>query len=447
MTPFNTEDNLMRSLRPSLPELTLSESSDLPDFEPLILKKFQEIESWFNCAWQETPAPLTSSVDLRHAGFKLAPVDTNLFPAGFNNLNPESYEGCIQALRAAFEDSSIQKILLIPENHTRNLFYWESFNVLCELLQGAGFQVRLGSFENDLSFPLNITLSSGKIVEIEALKREGDRVSLVDFLPDALVLNNDLSAGCPDFLKGLQQSIYPPAEMGWHARLKSTHFSYFDKVVNDFSLAFELDPWRINPYFSSLEAIDFMAKEGLEALEDSVASILEKIKLQYQRYQIQEKPFVVVKSDNGTYGMSVMTINDPLEIKNLNRKQRTRMSTRKGQQKVDRVLIQEGVYTFESTKEGAVAEPVVYMLGSSVVGGFYRVHKDRGKDENLNSPGMHFEPLAFSKACHLPSQEGKVLACPNRFYVYTVIARLAALAAAKEIAALKNVPMPAQKGS
>jgi oxygen-independent coproporphyrinogen-3 oxidase len=26
-------------------------------------------------------------VDLRNAGFKLAPVDTNLFPAGFNNLN------------------------------------------------------------------------------------------------------------------------------------------------------------------------------------------------------------------------------------------------------------------------------------------------------------------------------------------------------------------------
>jgi glutamate--cysteine ligase len=30
----------------------------------------------------------STSVDLRNAGFKLAPVDTNLFPGGFNNLNP-----------------------------------------------------------------------------------------------------------------------------------------------------------------------------------------------------------------------------------------------------------------------------------------------------------------------------------------------------------------------
>ncbi|MET0218674.1 MAG: glutamate--cysteine ligase, partial [Burkholderiales bacterium] len=34
----------------------------------------------------------------------------------------------------------------------------------------------------------------------------------------------------------------------------------------------------------------------------------------------------------------------------------------------------------------AVAEPVVYMMD---FGGFYRVHNDRGTDENLNAPAMH----------------------------------------------------------
>ncbi|MFI4963497.1 MAG: glutamate--cysteine ligase, partial [Legionellales bacterium] len=96
----------------------------------------------------------------------------------------------------------------------------------------------------------------------------------------------------------------------------------------------------------------------------------------------------------------------------------------------------EGVYTYETMPDGAVAEPVVYMIGPFVVGGFYRVHQGRGSDENLNAPGMHFEPLAFAQACNMPNEELEVLDCPNRFYVYGVIARLAALAAAREIAAI-----------
>ena len=52
------------------------------------------------------------------------------------------------------------------------------------------------------------------------------------------------------------------------------------------------------------------------------------------------------------------------------------------------------MHTFETLNE-AVAEPVVYMIDRYVVGGFYRVHTGRGMDENLNAPGMHFEPLAF----------------------------------------------------
>ncbi len=64
------------------------------------------------------------------------------------------------------------------------------------------------------------------------------------------------------------------------------------------------------------------------------------------------------------------------------------------------------------------------------------MHQGRGTDENLNAPGMHFEPLAFAKACNMPSDELNAVDCPNRFYVYGVIARLAALAAGREIAAI-----------
>ena len=103
------------------------------------------------------------------------------------------------------------------------------------------------------------------------------------------------------------------------------------------------------------------------------------------------------------------------------------------------VLLQEGVYSFETMPNGGVAEPVVYMIGPYVVGGFYRVHQGRGIDENLNAPGMHFEPLAFAHACNVPCEELGVVNSPNRFYAYGVIARLAALAAAREAKALGGV--------
>ncbi|MFN3397366.1 MAG: glutamate--cysteine ligase, partial [Sulfurimicrobium sp.] len=99
---------------------------------------------------------------------------------------------------------------------------------------------------------------------------------------------------------------------------------------------------------------------------------------------------------------------------------------------VSEVIIQEGVYTFESIDQ-AVAEPVVYMMDHFVVGGFYRVHTGRGQDENLNAPGMHFVPQAFETACSLPDCGASPDAPPNRFYAYGVVARLALLAAAIEL--------------
>jgi glutamate--cysteine ligase len=105
---------------------------------------------------------------------------------------------------------------------------------------------------------------------------------------------------------------------------------------------------------------------------------------------------------------------------------------------VNQVILQEGVYTFETTDTQAVAEPVVYMIGHHVVGGFYRVHKEKGVNENLNAPGMHFEPLAFAKACNNPDCRMQPDAGVNRFYAYGVIARLSMVAAAREKEEIEN---------
>jgi glutamate--cysteine ligase len=127
-----------------------------------------------------------------------------------------------------------------------------------------------------------------------------------------------------------------------------------------------------------------------------------------------------------------MTAKSPEEVVGLNRKQRNKMAVVKEGLEVTNVIMQEGVHTYERIAEAA-AEPVVYMMDRYVIGGFYRVHTGRGADENLNAPGMHFEPLAFEDCCTTPDHQASPEAEPNRFYSYGVVARLALLAASLEL--------------
>jgi len=421
-----------------VPHLTTAHCGPLHHVEKIILNQVAAIESWFRQQWQKTPPSLTSSVDLRHAGFKLAPVDTNLFPAGFNNLNPDFMPLCVQAAQAVLVDyyPTCRNILILPESHTRNLFYMQSLSVLRDILLKAGFMVRIGSLDPTLAEPVEMPMHDGNTLLIEPLIRVGDRIGLANYTPCLLVLNNDLSTGIPEILQGIKQPILPSEQLGWSSRLKSSHFQFYSEVANEFGHLVNLDNWLINPYFRAVDGVDFMAQEGLDNLAIEADNLLAQIRDKYDTYGITEKPFIAVKADNGTYGMSVMMVNHGDELRQLNRKQRTRMAASKGSQKVEKVILQEGVYSFEAMPDGAIAEPVVYMIGQFVVGGFYRVHHDRRSDENLNAPGMHFEPLAFAQACNTPRGDLSESECPNRFYAYGVIARLAALAAAREIAAL-----------
>jgi glutamate--cysteine ligase len=164
---------------------------------------------------------------------------------------------------------------------------------------------------------------------------------------------------------------------GWHIRRKSNHFEAYDEVAKKFAKLVDIDPWMINPYFTSCSNINFHERQGEEELQSAVEQVLKKTAKKYREYGIKEKPYVVVKADAGTYGMGVMVVNDASQLKNLNRRERNKMSIVKEGLEVSDVIIQEGVYTFEKVNE-AVAEPVVYMIDRYVVGGFYRVHTDRG---------------------------------------------------------------------
>jgi glutamate--cysteine ligase len=418
-----------------VPHLTTALNGPLELLERHLLQHQLDIEAWLRQQWQKTPPPIYGSVDLRNAGFKLAPVDMNLFPAGFNNLNLDFVPLCIQAVQDTVEkcDGDINRILLLAESHTRNLFYLESLSLLHEIILKAGFDVRIGSLMDGLKTPQTIDLPSGRSVYLEPIKREGDRLMLDDFNPCFIWLNNDLSDGIPEILQGIEQEIRPPANLSWSNRLKSKHFYHYQIVAEEFAKLIDIDSWLINPLFCKCEGIDFLRREGMSCAMNNAANLLEDIQFKYDKYNIKEKPFVVVKADAGTYGMGVMTIKDPEELATMNRKQRTKMSMSKGGKAVDRIILQEGVYTFETLGEtNAVAEPVVYMIGHHVVGGFYRVHEKRGVAENLNAPGMHFKPLAFAECCNNPDCHSQPGDCKNRFYAYGVIARLSLLAAARE---------------
>ncbi len=426
-----------------VPHLTTALTGPLLALEKRFLDAETAIEHWLRGQWLEYSPPFYCSVDLRNSGFKLAPVDTNLFPGGFNNLNPAFLPLCVQAAMVAVEKicPEAKNLLIVPENHTRNQFYLTNVVRLAAILRHTGLNVRIGSLLPELTAPTTLDLPDGQTLTLEPLKRfgsvgkdgQGRRLGLENFDPCAVLLNNDLTAGIPPILENLhEQFVIPPLHAGWHVRRKSRHFAVYQQVAHEFATLLGLDPWLLNPDFEVCGEVNFQERTGTECLAANVDTLLYRIRAKYKEYGIDSQPFVIVKADAGTYGMGIMTVKDASEVKELNRRQRNKMAVVKEGLQVTEVIIQEGVPTCERVDDG-VAEPVIYMIDRHVVGGFYRVHTQRGIDENLNAPGMQFKPLAFETGCTLPDNAQAPDAPPNRFYAYGVVARLALLAAAREL--------------
>ena len=385
-----------------------------------VIDHHQQIESWFRNQWLKYPAPFYSSIDIRNSGFKISPVDTNLFPAGFNNLNKDFESLYVTAVKHSLDSlkTKIEKILIIPENHTRNIHYLESLNYLSLLIKKSGYDVKVskpGIDENKFK-------NTNSILEYDG------------FIPDAILLNNDLSSGIPDFLNNIKQIVLPSKNIGWTRRSKSDHFKYYSDVCTNFTKLLKIDPWLIEPEFRNCGEINFKTKQGEDCLVYHAEKLFSIIAEKYKMYDIKEKPYIIIKADAGTYGMGVISVNSIDQIKNLNRKQRNKMSSTKGTVKPDSVILQEGVFSFEEIKNtNSVAEPVIYSFSNFLIGGFYRAHDNKANNENLNSPGMIFHPIPLNDICISPDISLPVDSQINKYYVYGVIARLAILAAAKEI--------------
>ena len=421
-----------------VPHLTTALTGPINELEQRILESMPAIERWFRLEWMEHTPPFYTSVDVRNAGFKLAPVDTDLFPSGFNNLTPEMLPLAVQAAMAAIEKicPEARNLLLVADRHTGDSFYLTHLQRLIQIFHQAGLNVRVGTLDEMIDGPVVLDLPDGSQITLEPLLRNRGRLGLKDFDPCTILLNNDLSAGTPKVLAHVyEQYLLPPLHAGWGLRRKSNHFRSYEEVAKKFAKLLGMDPWLINPMYAQCGEVDLDTAAGMEGVKGHVDALLTKVRRKYKEYGINERPFVVVKADNGTRGLGLASIRDVKELDDLDGPALKRMRAVADGRKVTEVIVQEGVPTYERVNQ-AVAEPVVYMIDRYVVGGFYRVHAERGTDESLNAPGSSFVPLAFAQAAQLPRPGEKPGAsAPNRFYMYGVIGRLAMLAAAYELEA------------
>ena len=416
-----------------VPHLVTALTGPINELEQRLLDTMPAIERWFRLEWMEHTPPFYTSVDVRNAGFKLAPVDTDFYPNGWNNLSPEMLPMAVQAAMVAIEKicPEARNLLIIPENSIRNTFYLSNLAQLRRIFHMAGLNVRIGSISADLKKSTTVELPGGESITIEPVLRHKGRIGVKDFDPCTILLNNDLAAGIPGILEDLhQQYLLPPLHASWATRRKSTHFACYEEIAKRFGKLIGIDPWLINPLYERCGEAGLADSAGVASLAAHVDSTLAKVRRKYKEYGIKEKPFVIVKADNSSSGMGLMTVRDAKQLPALAARS---LSLDPSQGSARQWIVQEGVLTHERMND-AVAEPVVYMMDRYVVGGFYRIHAERGIDENLSAPGSLYVPLAFGRSTQLPQLGVRPGASePNRFYMYGVVGRLAMLAASYEL--------------
>jgi len=409
------------------------------DFVNRIIAKQDLLESWYSLQNRKAPAPPYTSIDLRDSGFKVSPVDSNIFPGGFNNICTDDWGLAAstfeRVLTRVNRDRRPERVLIVPENHSGNKFYFENLLALREILTIAKFEVVIGHLNPELTPNLPngctaVETATGRTVVLEKIFREGsllqtERLRLGE--NDLVLLNNDLSNGIPEELQNLAQVVAPSASLGWHRRAKSEHLRHYTALATEFANILEVDPWLITTRFAAVDGLDFDTGLGMDRLAASVDSVIAQIGRDYKERGIAAEPMVFVKHNSGTYGRSILTAKSGAELLALNRREKNKMNVSKGGVHVHSVIVMEGIPT-EMLEDGETAEPVIYLAGSDPIGGFLRLNPNKDNTGNLNSPGAHFKPLCFANLFRSPNYENVILE-----HLYGALGRLSTLANGREM--------------
>lgn len=414
-----------------------------------ILAHHEEIESWYSSIAKNSPPPLYCSVDLRDSGHKIVPVDSNLFAAGFNNICPEDLRTAPTVVKdqvarlVKTKSGKTQKIVIIPESHTSNLFYLENLQYLLQIFEQGGFEVKLGWWgplpPTNQGTYLELESQNGKKIRYYPLTIEQGVLSLKTetevFTPDWVLLNNDFSSGYPTQLDSLiNQPVVPSHKLGWHSRKKTEHFKHYNRLAREFAKIIGEDAWTFEIETQEVSPVDFSQGTGIEETARAVDQILAHTQVQYNRMEIQQAPFVFVKNNSGTYGMGIMVVHSGEELKKLNRREKNKMSVGKNKLAIESVCVQEGIPT-ATLVDRLPAEPVIYLMGCELLGGFFRTNTERGAEDNLNSSGMVFRKLCMTDLREWENHSEEI---PVFEAVYGSVARLSALAAGLELSQIKS---------
>ena len=396
---------------------------NLNDLNQLIEAKRQEITEWMEKKRAEVPIPIYGSVDVRDAGWKIAVVDANHFPAGFNNVAPEDEQHLSALLKNHINrrDEKCRWVHLYPESHTRNAAYVENLKTLQRLIEQAGFRCTVGSPEladhgslAGISGPLNL--------DIVCLQMVNDEESIVvnGEQPDLILLNNDLTEG---IVPGLGTSrVSPPPVMGWHSRKKSHHYDALSDYVSEIAELIGIEPWcLITDWFVSKDKCLDRESCRIE-LAAEVDDFIQQIKHKYHNLGIDREPVVFIKNDSGTYGLGILSVRSGEELLSLSNRKMRKLMYSKGGVEVENFLIQEGIPTRLETADGGPVEPVVYLVDGQAASWFYRINEKKSDIDNLNSPSASFE--SYTDVGHLYGE--------NAHGWHALVAELSMLAMGKE---------------
>ena len=360
------------------------------------MSNMTEICSWFAAKTADLGYPIYSSYDIRDSGYKISNVDANIFPAGFNNICPTDKEtsvGLMGKFITRHYGSTVKNILLVTEEHTNNPFYWENVYTIRSLIEASGRVVKI-AIPQPLPEPLKLTSSAGHEVEVHSALVDGPL--LKTFKPDLIIINNDFSVAYEDWAATVAQfPMNPPRELGWYQRKKSTYFKYYNQLVEEFAAIAKIDPFILRVETELFEHFDIGDENSRKALADRVDIMLAKLREEYKKRGIEQEPFVFVKNNAGTYGLAVIRVGSGAEVMDWTYKSRKKMKAAKGGRDVEEVIIQEGIPSIVQA-DGASAEPVIYMIGCELAGGFLRTHSEKSSTESLNSPGAVYKRLCVS---------------------------------------------------
>jgi glutamate--cysteine ligase len=397
--------------------------SNKDQLEKFVCDNWDKINAYISEIQVGLPIPFYSSVDIRESREKYAPVDHNMYPAGFNNLCNVDIRGATHLVRETLKkiNPDSRTVGIIPESHTKNLMYLDHLATLAKLTEEAGYKTYFVSFDSAL-YPNNedfidLTSASGSPIKIIRGQIQNGVITALGEKIDVAINNNDQSNPWPIEWKEIITPIAPTPLIGWFRRQKNTHFSYYKKVADEFANHFGINPDLIQAQFRAVDDVDFETKQGLEKLGSAVDDIISKL---------SSGSKVFVKASKGTYGMGISVVSSGEEIINMNRKTRNKMDVGKNSIKFTSLLVQEGVETIIKYDNNP-AEITVYLIDGKSMGGFMRINSEKDSLGNLNSRGMVFRKLCMSDLV------GKVEDHKTKDAIYSIIARLATIASAYEI--------------